>query len=151
MGLHIGNSYRPAKFDWMKSRGLRIRNRRKALGLNQADVAAEVGVDQSTVSDWEKRNAEPGAEQLMKLAKVLQTSAEELMLGKDERVWPFVRIEADRFLRLKDLDRGFVEGKLEEAIAKCEGPPEPDPLQVLERAKPSVRKVTPPRKGTRRA
>lgn len=152
MGGHIVFPYRPATVDCMESRGKRIRSLRKALGMNQSDLATAVGVDQSSVSDWEKYDAEPKASQLMRLAKALKTSAEFLMTGKDERTWPFSKVEADRFLRLSENDRGFVEGRLEEAILRCEGAPPPaDPLQVLERHRPSVRKVTSPSKAKRKA
>jgi transcriptional regulator with XRE-family HTH domain len=152
MGTAIIFPNRPATVDCMESRGERIRTRRKALGMNQADLAEAVGVDQSTVSDWEKYDAEPKASQLMGIAKALKTSAEFLMTGRDERTWPFTKVDAERFLRLSELDRGFVEGRLEEAIQRCEGGPPPvDPLQVLERHRPPVRKVTSQGKAKRKA
>jgi transcriptional regulator with XRE-family HTH domain len=81
MGQHINSFNGPATVDYMESRGTRIQRRRKELGMNQTTLALAVGVDQSTVSDWEKRDAEPRAEQLMKLATALQTTAEYLVLG----------------------------------------------------------------------
>jgi transcriptional regulator with XRE-family HTH domain len=135
----------------METRGARIRARRKALGLNQTQLAVLAGVDQSTISDLESKDAEPGAELLMKLAYALQMSAEEIMLGRDERMWPFTKIAMERYLRLDDVDRGYVQGKLEEAIEKCEGEnPPPTSQQVLEQYRP-VRKVITPRKEKRRA
>lgn len=116
MGLHIGFSYGPATFDWMETVGQRIRRLRKALDMNQTDLAEKLGVDQSTVSDIE-RGAGFSAELLMKLAGALQSSPALLMNGQDAAVWPFPRIAMEHFLALDSEDRIFVEGRLAEAIA----------------------------------
>lgn len=54
----------------MTALGDAIRNARKRLGLTQGEFGAKVGVEQSTVSRWEK-GAEPDYEQRARLAKYL--------------------------------------------------------------------------------
>lgn len=54
MAIPIKFNYGRATFDCMSERGQRIRDLRKAKLLNQTQLAAAVGIDQSTVSDIEK-------------------------------------------------------------------------------------------------
>lgn len=84
MGIAIHFDYEGATLPVMSAindRGLRIRARRKELGFTrQADVAEEVGVDQSTMSDIENGKGF-SAEVLMKLCKALKQSPDEIMFG----------------------------------------------------------------------
>lgn len=121
MGLHIENYYRPATFDCMENRGARIRSMRKALGLNQEELAEKLEVDQSTVSDIE-RGAGFSADLLMKLTRHLGGSPTLLMVGHDDAVWPFPHIAIERFLSLDATQRGFVEGRLAAALDEVLNP-----------------------------
>jgi len=62
---------------------------RKARGMTQADLAAALGVTQGMVSFYEKGTADPAAQTLAKLARVLDVSADELLglkkLSKTDR------------------------------------------------------------------
>jgi transcriptional regulator with XRE-family HTH domain len=148
MGLHIGNFYGPATFDCMEKVGERIRRMRKAQGLSQVDLAAKMGVDQSTISDIE-RGAGFSAELLMKMCDHLGGSAALIMRGEDAAVWPFPKVEIERFLALEPEDRSFVQGKLLAAIEQVEGP-SPADVQLFSKAH-AARKKAPAPKGRRAA
>jgi transcriptional regulator with XRE-family HTH domain len=51
--------------------GIDIRKARRALGLNQSDFAAKLGLKQSAISHWERGHDKPSARNLQTLAKVL--------------------------------------------------------------------------------
>lgn len=146
MGMHIGISYRPATFDWMETPGQRIRRIRKALGLNQTDLAAAVGVDQSTISDIE-RGGGFSAELLIKIADALGCTAGILMRGHDAAMWPFKRVPIERFLALNTEDRSYVEGKLDQALDNVSTTPTAEDLAIVAAArvahtkKPAKRRV----------
>lgn len=63
--------------------GARIRQRREALGLDQAELGARVGVARSQVSVWENGHQVPGGANLVKLARALEVTSE-WILGGDE-------------------------------------------------------------------
>jgi transcriptional regulator with XRE-family HTH domain len=83
MGLDIGIDYRTGKVARMESIGQRIAARRKALLMSQATLGAQVGVDQSVISDIERYNAGFTAETLMGLSRALMLSADFIMKGGD--------------------------------------------------------------------
>lgn len=60
-----------------------IKQAREAAGLKQHEVAQRVGVSQSSVCAWEKGEAYPSAENLIKLADVLGTTTDAL-LGREK-------------------------------------------------------------------
>jgi len=63
--------------------GRRIRELRKRQGMTQAELALELGVNQSAVSDYEKGVVRIHAALLAALATVLKSSADEILgLGK---------------------------------------------------------------------
>jgi len=64
--------------------GERVRDRRKAAGLNQAELAALVGVSQAAVSDWEKGKATPSIGGAGALAKALDVELSWLVYGDEE-------------------------------------------------------------------
>ena len=66
--------------------GERVRDRRKAAGLNQAELAALVGVSQAAVSDWEKGKATPSIGGAGALAKALGVELSWLVYGDEEPV-----------------------------------------------------------------
>lgn len=61
-----------------------IAERRRALGLSQADVAKEIGVDQTAVHSWEVGKTMPAAKRLPALAKLLNCSIDELLQSEEK-------------------------------------------------------------------
>lgn len=151
MGLHIGNSYGPATFDCMKEkagrrdplrtqddlqRGARINRLRKAKDLNQTELAEKIGVDQSTVSDWEN-GAKLSADLLMQLSDVLGVSPSTIMRGHDQVSWPFEHIPIELYLAVEEDQKPFVEGRLMEYIMQGIPPNLPSGKSLKPRAKPA--------------
>jgi transcriptional regulator with XRE-family HTH domain len=66
-----------------KAIGRRIRDLRKRQGMTQIELAAELGINQSAVSDYEKGEVRIHAAMLAGLARVLKSSADE-MLGLEK-------------------------------------------------------------------
>jgi transcriptional regulator with XRE-family HTH domain len=62
-----------------KAIGRRIRDLRKRQGMTQIELAAELGINQSAVSDYEKGEVRIHAAMLAGLAKVLRASADEIL------------------------------------------------------------------------
>ena len=62
----------------MKTLGSRIREARGRKGLRQKDVAAQLGVRDATISQWETNREKPGRERLLALAALLDTTADDL-------------------------------------------------------------------------
>lgn len=62
--------------------GERIAAGRKALGLTQQDLADRVGVTSQAVSKWETEASLPDTALLPALAKLLETSIDELLTGE---------------------------------------------------------------------
>lgn len=63
----------------------RIRELRKELGYRQEDMASELGVTRQTINAIENEKYNPTLELAMRLAKLLQTSVEELFILEDSR------------------------------------------------------------------
>ena len=63
--------------------GMRIRTRRKALGLSQENVADALNIKAAAVSQYESDKNDIAASRLSELAKVLDTSADYLLSGKE--------------------------------------------------------------------
>jgi repressor LexA len=59
--------------------GERRRELRKRQGMSQAELAAELGINQTAVSDYVTGEARIHAAMLATLARVLRTSADELL------------------------------------------------------------------------
>jgi transcriptional regulator with XRE-family HTH domain len=62
----------------MLTLGQRIKQRRKERKMTQAQVAKELGIDNTTVSKWESDTYQPDAENLKKLADLLLTTTDYL-------------------------------------------------------------------------
>lgn len=60
-----------------------IKSARESMGLTQKELADYLGVTRSSVAMWETRRALPRADTLVNLARILNTSLDELM-KKDE-------------------------------------------------------------------
>ncbi|MCH4294200.1 helix-turn-helix transcriptional regulator [Shewanella sp. 3B26] len=63
----------------------RIKERRKAIGLTQQQVAASVGVSKATISLWENGTTQPKGENLHLLVKELKCSVEWLLYGQEKK------------------------------------------------------------------
>ena len=62
-----------------KAIGTRIRELRKRQGMSQAELAVELGVNQSAVSDYEKGVVRVHAAMLAALCQALKASADEIL------------------------------------------------------------------------
>ena len=69
-------------FEYEGGETLGIRKKREAAGLKQYELAARMGLKQASVSAWENGQAYPTAENLLKLAVILDCSVDEL-LGRE--------------------------------------------------------------------
>lgn len=58
-----------------------IQAKRNEVKLKQEDIARALDIDRSTVAKWETGRSLPRAELLVRLAKVLGCSIDELMRG----------------------------------------------------------------------
>ena len=65
-----------------------ISNKRKELGMTQADVAERLKISFQAVSKWEN-GALPNVEVLVELAKVLNTTVDEILQGRDKNAETF--------------------------------------------------------------
>ena len=63
---------------------MRIRELREASGLTQKQVAENMGVLTSAVSNWEAETALPRARQLPQLARVLGCSIDEMFVPVED-------------------------------------------------------------------
>lgn len=63
-----------------------IRELRKELGLRQEDVASTLGVTRQTINAIENEKYNPTLELAMKLAKLLNTTIEELFTLDDNKI-----------------------------------------------------------------
>ena len=52
---------------------------RKEKGLSQEDLAAKIGISRQAVSKWETGASDPSTSNLLTLAKLFNTTAEELL------------------------------------------------------------------------
>jgi transcriptional regulator with XRE-family HTH domain len=66
-----------------KAIGERIRAARKALNMNQTEVAVAVGVTSTTVARWELGHASPYLEHIVKIANLLGVDARTLAFGTE--------------------------------------------------------------------
>lgn len=69
-----------------ESIGNRITKYRKAKGLTQEDLAAQLGVSSQAVSKWENDVSCPDISLLPQLCKVLGITTDELLTGKSDEV-----------------------------------------------------------------
>lgn len=63
--------------------GENIKNRRKALGMSQCQLADKLGVSDKTVSSWEINRTEPSMVMLEKMCEVLRCKKTDI-IGKSE-------------------------------------------------------------------
>jgi transcriptional regulator with XRE-family HTH domain len=124
MAYPIESDYQGGNFSHMGAIGTRVRNLRKSKKLTQPQLASQIGIDQSTLSDIE-RGASIRADVLLRLASVLGVSPEFIVTGSDSAAWPFTTILQSRYLALSEKQQGYVEGRLAAAIEECESPTPP--------------------------
>ena len=65
-----------------------ISNKRKELGMTQAEVAEKLNISFQAVSKWENGTL-PNVEVLVELAKVLNTTVDEILMGRDKNTETF--------------------------------------------------------------
>lgn len=82
MGCRINSCYDEGTISHVETIASRIKAARKALGLNQVELAQRLRVNQSTVSDIENGSLF-GADVLMNLAEALLKTPQYLMTGKE--------------------------------------------------------------------
>lgn len=86
------------KKDFLKELGVRISQKRKALGITQEDLAEKLDVSVQFISYIERGQKGVGLENLVKLSQLLNTSCDYLLTGE--------RNESDNtelFERIKNL------------------------------------------------
>lgn len=73
----------------MPGKGDSLRETRMRKGLTQTDLAAKVGVTQSSISQWENGRKRPSARSVSKLASILGLPEESLDESKSDgqEVW----------------------------------------------------------------
>ena len=60
----------------------RLVDRRKAAGLSQEALAAQLGVSRQAVSKWERSESSPDTDNLIALAALYGVSLDELLMGR---------------------------------------------------------------------
>lgn len=70
----------------MNTIGSRIAQKRKALGLTQEALAAQLGISSQAVSKWENDISAPDITLLPTLAKTLNCTTDELLTGQADQV-----------------------------------------------------------------
>lgn len=65
---------------------LRIKKRREQLGMSQEILAATLGVDQTSISQWERGVANPAVSRLPALAKALDCTIDDLFPKLEIRI-----------------------------------------------------------------
>lgn len=64
----------------------RIKSLRLERGMNQVQLANELGVTKQCVSNWENDNIQPSVEMLVKLSRFFSVSTD-FLLGEDSRLF----------------------------------------------------------------
>lgn len=86
--------------------GKRIAQRRKELGLKQAEVCERAEINDKYLSCIERATSIPSLEVLMRLALALDTTPDTFLVGS-------LRYETDRWRDVAELLRGMSPAKLE--------------------------------------
>lgn len=104
-------------------------------GKSKADIARACGVTAASVTFWIGGQTKSlKAETALALEQATGYRANWLLSGTGPRkvgeatlVWPFAKVPVSRFLALSDDDKGYVQRRLMQAIAECEGQPSTEP------------------------
>lgn len=62
-----------------------LKRRRTEKNMTQGQLAAAVGVNQNTISNWESGFRKPNIIMLIKLAKIFECTADELLVDIEEK------------------------------------------------------------------
>lgn len=77
---------------------LKLRELRKKCGLTMKELGAEIGVAESTISQYETGKREPDYETLLKLAEYFGTSVDVLLRGEPQDASPAKPVILDKEL-----------------------------------------------------
>ena len=84
--------------------GIKIKDRRKEVGINQTTLALIVGVDIRTISNWERGVSYPSIPALIRISETLDISINDLLedelkggLKNETRNRPEMPMENDRY------------------------------------------------------
>lgn len=106
-----------------KHLGARLKEARKARGMEQTELAALVpGLTNQSISNLERRNSRT-SEHAVQIADALRISLRWLLSGqgsRDDLEWPFPRVERSRWDACSEGDRGYVQAAINRALDECE-------------------------------
>ena len=97
--------------------GERIRERRRANGLSQAELGKRLGTVQPTISAWEKGKSAPGDEQLLKLNEILGGITADAQGVTEAESQSAVTAWLSRALVKKDLTAGELAARANVSVA----------------------------------
>lgn len=80
-------------FFTMENFGDRLRDLRKKKGMSLEDLANIFEIGKSATSSWELGKSKPNSDDLVKLASILETSPNYLLLGHDEKYYEMLERE----------------------------------------------------------
>lgn len=91
---------------------LKLRELRKKYGLTMKELGAEIGVAESTISQYETGKRQPDYETLLKLGEFFGVSVDYILTGEETKKAP----------DLTEKDRRDIERRLSAMIADLSGP-----------------------------
>lgn len=77
--------------------GEKLQSLRRKAGMSQDTLAERLEVSRQAVSKWERDEAMPETEKVVRIAKLFEVSLDELLLDKKEEPEPQPRYEAPRY------------------------------------------------------
>lgn len=92
----------------IKESGMRIKNLRKKKGYTQESFAQKIGISYRTYSGIESGVHSTSMETFVEISKILDTSLDYIILGKENTEFPFNISEEKKELALKIL-KGILE------------------------------------------
>lgn len=105
----------------------------RAAGMNQTQFGAALGVTPQDITNWKRRGMPP--EYWVPTVRLLGHGLDELVGLSGPGGWPFATVEKSRWDACNERERGFVEGAVDGALARCEvarlarpSPTTPQPL-----------------------
>lgn len=92
---------------------------RKERGLTQQALAKIAGLNVVQITRWETGSSQPSLEALVKLARGLRTSTDDLLFGQDDRgPDDELRLHFEALARLDPEERQLVKGLIESVLVK---------------------------------
>ena len=83
-----------------------VKELRKKKGVQQKDLAIEIGVSQPTVSDWEANKKDPSGDRLKRLAEFFEVD-ELVILGRGSIGYPILKNKVPQTIEAKILAQGI--------------------------------------------